>query len=44
MIYYISKQQSDFGISREFYFHETSHMQSFMKIKPLRKFPNLQYV
>ena len=47
--YYISldlrnnrrKQQGDFGISRGFYFHETSHMQSFVKIKPLRKFPNL---
>ena len=42
---YISKQQSDFAISRGFYFHETSHMHmwSFAKIKPSRKFPNLQY-
>ena len=31
---------------RGFYFHETSHMHmlSFMKIKPSRKFPNLQYI
>ena len=27
-----------------FYFHETSHMRSFAKIKPSRKFTNLQYV
>ena len=26
------------------YFHETSHMLSFAKIKPSRKFTNLQYV
>ena len=25
-----------------FHFHETSHMQSFAKIEPSRKFPNLQ--
>ena len=30
-------------ISGGLYFHETSHMQSFAKIKPSRKFPNLQY-
>ena len=36
------KGQSDFGLSRGFYFHETSHMRSFAKIKPLQKFPNLQ--
>ena len=30
--------------SRGFYFHETSHMRSFAKIKSSRKFPNLQYV
>ena len=35
---YINKRQSDFAISREFYFHETSHMQSFAKIKSSRKF------
>ena len=40
---YINKRQSDFAISREFYFHEISHMRSFAKIKPSRKFPNLQY-
>ena len=34
---YISKGQSDFVISRGFYFHETSHMQTFVKIKPSRK-------
>ena len=27
----------------EFYCHETSHMRSCAKIKPSRKFPNLQY-
>ena len=26
-----------------FYFHETSHVRSFEKIKPSRKFPNFQY-
>ena len=26
----------------DFIFHETSHMRSFAKIKPSRKFPNLQ--
>ena len=26
------------------FFHETSHMPSFAKIKPSRKCPNLQYV
>ena len=30
-------------ISQGFYFHETSHMRSFAKIKPSQKFPNLQY-
>ena len=40
---YINKRQSDFAISREFYFHETSHMRNFLKIKSSRKFPNLQY-
>ena len=40
---YISKRQSDFAISRGFYFHETSHMRSFEKINSSRKFPNLQY-
>ena len=39
----ISINDSDFAISRGFYFHETSHLQSFMKIKSSRKFPNLQY-
>ena len=41
---YISKRQSDFAISREFYYHEASHIRSFAKIKPSRKFPNLQYL
>ena len=41
---YINKRQSDFAISRGFYFHETSHMRSFAKIKSSRKFPNLQYM
>ena len=31
-------------ISPGFYFHETSHMRSFAKIKPSRKFTNLQYL
>ena len=44
MFTYINKRQSDFAISRGFYFHETSHMRSFAKIKSSRKFPNLQYV
>ena len=35
---------SDFAISRGFDFHETSHMRSFAKIKPSRKFTNLQYI
>ena len=34
---------NDRVISREFYFRETPHARSFAKIKPLRKFPNLQY-
>ena len=38
----ISKRQCDFTISRGSYFHETLHMRSFAKIKPSRKFPNLQ--
>ena len=33
-----------FAISPGFYFHETSHMQGFEKIKPSRKFPNSQKV
>ena len=33
----------NFAISRGFYFHETSHMRSFAKIKPSGKQPNLQY-
>ena len=41
---YISKRQRDLIISRGFYFHETSHMRSFAKIKPSRKFLNLQYI
>ena len=32
---YISKRKSDLAISREFYFHQTSHMQSLAKIKTL---------
>ena len=31
---------NDRAISRGFYFHETSHIRSFAKIKPSRKFPN----
>ena len=31
------------SISLGFYFHETSHMRSFAKIRPSREFPNLQY-
>ena len=27
----------------DFFFHETSHMRSFVKIKSSQKFPNLQY-
>ena len=38
----ISVNNSDFAISVGFYFHETLHMQSFTKIKPSQKFPNLQ--
>ena len=37
---YISKRLS---MSWGFYFHETSHVRSFAKIKPSWKFPNLQY-
>ena len=41
MIYiYISKRQMDLVISRGFYFHETL----FRENKPLRTFPNLQYL
>ena len=36
--------QSYFAIARGFYCHESSHMQSFMKIKSSRKFPHLQYL
>ena len=39
----ISRRQRDFAISRGFYFHETSQMRSFAKLKLSRKFPNLQY-
>ena len=35
---YISNQHNYFAKSRGFYFHETSHMRSFVKIKPSRKF------
>ena len=38
----ISVNESDFAILRGFYFHETSH--AFAKIKPSRKFLNLQYL
>ena len=41
---YISKQQTYFAIFREFYFHETSHMLSFAKIRPSQKFPDIQYI
>ena len=44
MITSVNKRQSDSAISRGFYFHETSHMRSFAKFKPSRKFPNLQYI
>ena len=30
---FINKRQSNFAISRGLYFHETSHMRSFAKIK-----------
>ena len=39
---FISRQQSDFAISRGFYFHETLHV--FRENKTLAKFPNLQYL
>ena len=39
---YISKRQSDFYTSRGFHFCETTHPQSFVKIKPFGKFLNLQ--
>ena len=38
---FISKRQINFAFSQGFYFHETSLMQSFAKIKPSRKFSNL---
>ena len=41
---YINKRQTDFAILRGFYFHETSYVRSFAKIKFSRKFPNLQYL
>ena len=41
---YISIGESNFAIFRGFHFHETSQMRSFAKIKPSRKFPNLQYL
>ena len=37
---YINTRQSDFAISRGFYFHKTSHMRSFAKLKSSRKFSN----
>ena len=40
----ISKQKSDFAISRGFNFHETSHPRRSAKLKAPRKFLNLQYV
>ena len=40
---YISTRQSDIAISRGSYFHETSHMRSFAKIKLSPNFQNLQY-
>ena len=40
---HINKPYSDFAISRGFYFHETSHMRSFAKMKSSRKFPILKY-
>ena len=39
LLTYINERQSDFAISRGFYFHE-----SFAKIKSSRKFSNLQYI
>ena len=39
---YIHERQSKFSNSWGFYFHGTSHMRSFAKIKPSRKIPNLQ--
>ena len=35
---YISKGQSDYIISRWFYFHVTLHMRSYTKIKPSKNF------
>ena len=43
MIAYISKREYAFVISRGFNFHETSQSRSFAKMKPSRKFSNLQY-
>ena len=39
---YISKRQGDIAIWGGFYFHEISHVPCFTKIKPSRKFGNLQ--
>ena len=39
----ISVNDSDFTITRGFYFHVTSHMRSLAKIKHSQNFPNLQY-
>ena len=36
------KRQSDFPIWRKFYFHKTSHLRSFTKIKSSRTILNLQ--
>ena len=38
----INKIQSEIANSWGLYFHETSHMRSFAKIRSSRKFPNLQ--
>ena len=42
-IYIDQCSTGDFAISRGFYFLETSHPRKFAKMKPLRKFPNLQW-
>ena len=41
---YISKWQSDCAKLRGLHFHETLLMRDFAKIKPARKFLNLQYI
>ena len=42
--YGINYQHHLFDILRWFYFHKTSHLQRFAKIKPSREFPSLQYI